>query len=295
VSTTLTLPPVDAAQIAWLEDMARRIRVAILRTVHHARVGHVGGPLSAADILAALYFRLMRIRPEEPDWPERDRFILSKGHSSLVQYAAMALRGYFPADELFTFDSRGSRLQGHPDMKLLPGIDMSTGSLGMGLSAGLGMAMAARLSGSDVRTWVVLGDGECQEGQVWEAAMVAGRYRQDNLVAVVDHNGLQQFGWRGTDAHDRLPPADAGELAARFTAFGWRVVETDGHEMAALVDALEQAAVPEGRPCVVVARTIKGKGISFMEGDYRWHMGVPTEEQMATALAELGEPAGSTA
>jgi transketolase len=288
----MTAAPVDAAEIARLEDVARRIRVAILRTVHHAGVGHVGGPLSAADILAALYFRLLRIRPDEPDWPQRDRFILSKGHSSIVQYAAMALRGFFPVEELFTFDSRGSRLQGHPDMKLLPGIDISTGSLGMGLSAGLGMAMAARLDGSDVRTWVLLGDGECQEGQVWEAAMVAARYRQDNIMAVVDHNRLQQFGWRGANAHDRLPPEEPGELAARFAAFGWRVLEADGHDMRALVEVLEQAAVPEGRPCVVVARTIKGKGVSFMEGDYRWHMGVPTEEQMATALAELGERAG---
>jgi transketolase len=291
----MTAAPVDAAEIARLEDVARRIRVAILRTVHHAGVGHVGGPLSAADILAALYFRLLRIRPDEPDWPQRDRFILSKGHSSIVQYAAMALRGFFPVEELFTFDSRGSRLQGHPDMKLLPGIDISTGSLGMGLSAGLGMAMAARLDGSDVRTWVLLGDGECQEGQVWEAAMVAARYRQDNIMAVVDHNRLQQFGWRGANAHDRLPPEEPGELAARFAAFGWRVLEADGHDMRALVEVLEQAAVPEGRPCVVVARTIKGKGVSFMEGDYRWHMGVPTEEQMATALAELGEPAGDAA
>jgi transketolase len=278
--------------VASLEETARRIRVAVVRTVHHARVGHVGGPLSAADILAALYFRLLRLRPDEPRWPQRDRFILSKGHASLVQYAAMALRGYFPVQELETFDSLGSRLQGHPDMKLLPGIDMSTGSLGMGLSAGLGMAMAARLYDTDVRTWVLLGDGECQEGQVWEAAMVAGRYGQDNLIAVVDHNRLQQFGWRGTHAHDRRPPEEAGELAARFAAFGWRVIETDGHAMRSLVEALERAARPEGRPCVVVARTIKGKGVSYMEGDYRWHMGVPTAEQMAIALAELGESAG---
>jgi transketolase len=295
VSDTLTLGSVDAVEIARLEEMARRIRVAVIRTVHHARVGHVGGPLSAADILAALYFRVLRIRPEEPGWPARDRFILSKGHSSIGQYAAMALRGYFPVEELLTFDSLGSRLQGHPDMKLLPGIDMSTGSLGMGLSAGLGMAMGARLSGSDVRTFVLLGDGECQEGQVWEAAMVAGRYRQDNLIAIVDHNRLQQFGWRGEHTLDRLPPEEPGELAARFSAFGWRVREIDGHDMRALVDTLERAVVPEGRPCVVVASTVKGKGVSYMEGDYRWHMGVPTEDQLAVALTELGEPLGGAA
>jgi transketolase len=291
----LPAPALDAAELARLEESARRIRVAVIRTVHAVRVGHVGGPLSAADILAALYFRVLRIRPEEPHWPERDRFILSKGHSSIGQYAAMALRGYFPVEELATFDSRGTRLQGHPDMKLLPGIDMSTGSLGMGLSAGLGMAIGAQLAGSDVRTFVLLGDGECQEGQVWEAAMVAGRRGQDNLVAIVDHNKLQQYGWRGDGPDHRLPPEQPGELAARFAAFGWRVIEVNGNAMAEVVSALEQAIVPEGRPCVVVAHTTKGKGVSFMEGDYRWHMGVPTEEQLAVALAELGETPGGAA
>jgi transketolase len=254
------------------------------------RVGHVGGPLSAADILAALYGRIMRIRPAEPDWPDRDRFILSKGHSSLGQYAAMALSGYFPVAEMETFDQRGSRLQGHPDMLKLPGIDMSTGSLGMGLSAGLGFALAARQLGRDLVTWVLLGDGETQEGQVWEAAHVAARYGADNLVAIVDHNGLQQFGWRGRSPGERLPPVEPGALAARFAAFGWRVLEVDGHDMAALVDTLEAARRPDGRPVAVVAHTRKGHGVSFMEGDYTWHMGVPTPEQFDIAMAELGEP-----
>ena len=287
--TTLVSPPPTAEEIAALEDMARRIRVAVIRTVATVKVGHVGGPLSSADILAALYGRLLRIRPAEPDWPDRDRFILSKGHSALGQYAAMALAGYFPLQEMFTFDQKGSRLQGHPDMNKLPGIDISTGSLGMGLSAGLGFALGARHLGLDVRTFVLLGDGECQEGQVWEAAHVAPRYGADNLIAIVDHNKFQQFGWRGRDAKDRLPPEDPGHLAARFAAFGWRVLEMDGHDMTAVVATLTAAAQPEGRPTAVIAHTLKGRGVSFMEGDYAWHMGVPTAEQFATAMAELGE------
>lgn len=280
---------VDRAEVERLEEMARRIRVEIIRTVNHAQVGHVGGPLSAADILAALYFRVLRIRPDEPAWPDRDRFILSKGHSSLVQYSAMALRGYFGVEELRTFDSRGSRLQGHPDMKLLPGIDMSTGSLGMGLSAGLGMALGARFAGRDVRTFVLLGDGECQEGQVWEAAMVAARYRVDRLIAIVDHNKLQQYGWPGDTAEVRLPPEEPGELVAKWGAFGWRVIEADGHDMARVVAALEEASVPGGRPSVVIAHTVKGRGVSFMEGDYRWHSKPIKPEEFAAAMRELGE------
>jgi transketolase len=287
----VTAPAVaGAGEIAALEELARRIRVAVIRTVMRVRVGHVGGPLSAADILAALYGRVLRIRPSEPAWPERDRFILSKGHSSLGQYAAMALVGYLPLEELGSFDQRDSRLQGHPDMLKLPGIDMSTGSLGMGLSAGLGFALAARHLGRDVVTFVLLGDGECQEGQVWEAAHVAPRYGADNLVAIVDHNGLQQYGWRGAHDRQRLPPQAPGALAARFAAFGWRVIEVDGHDMAALVQALESARQPEGLPVALIAHTRKGRGVSFMEGDYTWHMGVPTDEQFALAMAELGEP-----
>jgi transketolase len=288
-------PQADASvdEIAALEEMARRIRVAVIRTVMRVRVGHVGGPLSAADILAALYGRILRIRPQEPDWPERDRFILSKGHSSLGQYAAMALAGYFPLAEMDTFDQRGSRLQGHPDMDRLPGIDISTGSLGMGLSAGLGFALGARYLGKDVLTYVLLGDGECQEGQVWEAAHVASRDRVDNLIAIVDHNRLQQYGWRGEHARHRLPPQEADALAARFAAFGWRVLETDGHQMAAVVRTLELARQPTGLPSVVIAQTTKGHGVSFMEGDYAWHMGVPTAEQFVTAMAALGEPTES--
>jgi len=212
----------DAAELDRLREAARRIRVEVVRTVDHAKGGHLGGPLSAADILAALYFRVMRIRPDEPAWPDRDRFILSKGHSSVGLYAAMALRGYFPVEELATFDAVGSRLQGHPDMLRLPGLDMSTGSLGVGISAGVGIALGARLAGRDVRTYVLLGDGECQEGEVWEAAMVGARYGLDHLVAIVDHNKLQQFGWVAEAAPQRVPrpPEGPGELVAKWSAFG---------------------------------------------------------------------------
>jgi transketolase len=284
-----------AEEIARLEDMARRIRVAVIRTVAQCKVGHVGGPLSAADILAALYGRILRIRPGEPGWPERDRFILSKGHSALGQYAAMALAGYFDPEEMFTFNQKGSRLQGHPDMNKLPGIDISTGSLGMGLSAGLGMALGARYLGQGFLTWVLLGDGECQEGQVWEAAHVAPRYGLDNLIAIVDHNKFQQFGWRGDSATHRLPPEDPGDLVARFRAFGWRVLEMAGNDMVEVVRVLEEAAQPTGRPTAVIANTLKGYGVSYMAGNYQWHMGVPTEEEFAIAMAELGESDGGDA
>jgi len=283
--------PLTAQELAELEELARRIRVVVIRTVRRVKVGHVGGPLSAAEVLAALYGRVLRIRPQEPGWPERDRFILSKGHSSLGQYAAMALTGYFPLAEMDTFDQKGSRLQGHPDMNKLPGIDMSTGSLGMGLSAGLGFALAARHLGKDVLTYVLLGDGECQEGQVWEAAHVAARHKADNLIAIVDHNKYQQFGWRGASAEDRLPPQDPGDLAARFAAFGWRVLEMNGNEMGEVVSTLEAARAPQGLPTVIISHTLKGHGVSFMAGNYKWHMGVPSDEEFATAMAELGEAA----
>jgi transketolase len=294
VSATAPLAAVDAAEIARLDEVARQIRLAIVRTVNHARAGHLGGPLSAADLLAALYFHVLRIRPDEPAWPDRDRFILSKGHSSVGLYAALALRGYFPVEELTTFDAANSRLQGHPDMTRLPGLDMSSGSLGMGISAGVGMALGARLTGRDVRTYVMLGDGECQEGEVWEAAMTAARYGLDRLVAIVDHNKLQQYGWPGDGPDGRTPPEAPGELVAKWSAFGWRVLELDGHEMETILQALEEAAHGDGRPTVLIAHTIKGKGVSFMEGHYFWHTRAITPEEFAIAMADLGEPLPTT-
>jgi transketolase len=287
--------PVSAEEIARLEDMARRIRVAVIRTVTNRKVGHVGGPLSSADILAALYGHYLRIRPDEPDWPERDRFILSKGHCALGQYGAMALAGYFDLEEMYTFNKKGARLQGHPDMNKLPGIDISTGSLGMGISAGLGMALGARYLKQDFLTYVLLGDGECQEGQVWEAAHVAPRYQLDNLIAIVDHNKFQQFGWRGDSATHRLPPEDPGDLVARFKAFGWRVMEMDGNDMTDVVRVLGEARQPQGLPVAIIANTLKGYGVSYMAGNYKWHMGVPTDEEFAIAMSELGESDGGAA
>ena len=219
---------IDAVEIARLEEVARRIRVEVIRAVYHARAGHLGGPLSAADILAVLYFHVMRIRPDEPRWPDRDRFVLSKGHSSIGLYAAMALRGYFPVEELSTFDAAHSRLQGHPDMTRLPGLDMSSGSLGMGISAAMGMALGARLTGRDSRAYVMLGDGECQEGEVWESVHVAPRYDAGNLTAIVDRNGMQQFGWplEPGEVHrgNRRDPWAGADLRGAFEAFGWKVL-----------------------------------------------------------------------
>ena len=294
MSATAPLAAVDAAEIARLDEVARQIRLAIVRTVNHARAGHLGGPLSAADMLAALYFHVLRIRPDEPAWPDRDRFILSKGHSSVGLYAALALRGYFPVEELATFDAANSRLQGHPDMTRLPGLDMSSGSLGMGISAGVGMALGARLTGRDVRTYVMLGDGECQEGEVWEAAMTAARYGLDSLVAIVDHNRLQQYGWPGDGPDGRMPPQVPGELVAKWSAFGWRVLEVDGHAMEAILAVFEEAAHGDGRPTVVIAHTIKGKGVSFMEGHYFWHTRAIKPDEFAIAMADLGEPLPAT-
>jgi transketolase len=284
----------DAGEIARLDEVARRIRVEVVKAVYHARAGHLGGPLSAADMLAALYFHVLRIRPDEPAWPDRDRFILSKGHSSIGLYAAMALRGYLPLDELATFDAAHSRLQGHPDMTRLPGLDMSSGSLGMGISAGMGMALGARLTGRDVRVYVMLGDGECQEGEVWEAAMAAPRYNLDNLIAIVDHNRLQQYGWPGDGPDGRIPPQVPGELAAKWAAFGWRVLEMDGHDIADILRVLDRAARGDGRPVAVIAHTVKGKGVSFMEGHYYWHTRAIKPEELARAMADLGEPVPAT-
>jgi transketolase len=275
-----------------LQSIARRARRECVKAVAQAKGGHLGGPLSALDILTALYFRILHVRPQEPDWPDRDRFVLSKGHSSIALYAILALRGYFPLEELSTFDAIDSRLQGHPDMRVTPGIDMSSGSLGLGFSAGIGIALGARLAAKTFTTWVMLGDGECNEGVVWEGAHVAQRYALDNLVAIVDQNGLQQTGWRGGDAGDRLPPYLGSELSDRWAAFGWKVLETDGHDMAAVIAVLEAARKAKGRPVAVIAHTVKGKGVSFMENDYLWHSRVPTDEELEAALEELADPVG---
>ncbi|MXV91588.1 MAG: transketolase [Acidimicrobiia bacterium] len=270
-----------------LRRVATAVRRSVISAIHHAGAGHVGGPLSATDLLTVLYFHELRIDPADPSWSDRDRFIFSKGHSSIALYATLAERGYFPTDELLTFDQSGSRLQGHPDMLVTPGVDMSTGSLGQGLSPGLGMALAARLAGKDYRTYVMIGDGEAQEGQIWEASMVAARYGLDNLCAIVDWNGLQQYGWAesGEQPEDRMNPLV--DPAGKWRAFGWHVVELDGHDLPAIVAALDEARSTTGRPTMLIAHTVKGKGVSFMEGDYLWHAKPITDEECELALAEL--------
>jgi transketolase len=270
-----------------LEALSARTRGLIIDAIHHAGAGHIGGPLSATDLLVHLYFRTLQIDPERPDWPERDRFILSKGHSSIALYTVLALRGYFPVEELHTFDQANSRLQGHPDMTVLPGLDMSTGSLGQGLSPGVGMALSAKLRGQDYRTWVMLGDGEIQEGQIWEACFTAARYELDNLTAILDANNLPQFGWPSPDGFTRERPYD--DPRAKFEAFGWNVVECDGHDHASIETVFAEAIAHPSRPTCVIAHTIKGKGVSFMEGDFAWHAQVPTADHLAAALAELDQ------
>lgn len=268
--------------------IGNEIRREVLRAVHHAGAGHIGGVLSAADMLAALYFDVLNVDPRNPNWPDRDRFILSKGHCAIGLYAVLALRGYFNLEELKTFDAVDSRLQGHPDMSKLPGIDMSTGSLGQGLSPGIGMALAARRLHKTFRTWVMLGDGEMQEGQIWEAAFSASRYALDNLTAVLDWNHLQQYGWASDDGYAstaRLDPAP--NPRAKWEAFGWNVLQCDGHDVSAFLEACRKAASHCGRPTIIIASTVKGKGVTFMENDFTWHSRPLSADEVSHAMEEL--------
>lgn len=269
--------------IAMLEEEARRIRIEIVKMAHetgYERRGHPGPALSIADVVAALYFHVMKIDPSNPKWAERDRFILSKGHASQVLYAALANRGYFPKEELKSFRHVGGLLQGHPDMKSIPGVDMTTGSLGHGLAAGLGVALAARIDHSDYHVFVILGDGECQEGLVWEAAMAAPCFCIDNLIAIVDFNG-----WQSCDKVCNTIQLDP--FAAKWTSFGWNVIDIDGNSMSQVVGALKLAIDHKCKPTVIIANTIKGKGVSFIEDDNSWHQRALTKEQLEQALSEL--------
>lgn len=275
---------VSPTRIAELDALARQVRRLVLESVHEAKGGHIGGPLSAADMLVALYFDVLRLRPDEPEWADRDRFVLSKGHSAIALYATLALRGFFPVEELGTFDKIDSRLQGHPDMTVTPGIDMSTGSLGQGISSAAGMALGARLTGRPFRVFAMVGDGECQEGQVWEAAMMAARYALGNFTVILDDNRMQQFGWQSEDHAMRAPVEAPAEI---WSAFGWHVQEIDGHDVEAFLGAVGAADAQTDRPSVIVAHTVKGKGVSFMERDFSWHSRVPTDEELARAVAEL--------
>lgn len=280
---------VERGRVAELERIAAETRRWIVRAVNHAKAGHLGGPLSAADILVALYFNVMRLDPTKPDWEDRDRFILSKGHSSIALYTVLAQRGFFPTEELYTFDQIDSRLQGHPDMTKTPGVDMASGSLGQGLSPAIGMALGARMLGKDFYTWCMLGDGEIQEGQIWEAAFVADRYKLGNLTAVLDYNKLQQFGWlRGREEAKRLPHTSTTEVREKWSAFGWEVLECDGHDMGDILQTLLAAKAVANKPSIIIAHTIKGKGVSYMENDYTWHSRPMSDADFTRAMDDLG-------
>ena len=277
-----------------LEALARKGRWLAISTVAGSGAGHVGGPFSAMDIMVALYFRVMKVRPEEPKWPERDRFILSKGQASIGQSAGMALRGFLPIAELKTFDKGGSRLQGHPDVTKLPGLETSTGSLGQGLSVGLGIALGARMRRQKFQTFVMIGDGELQEGMIWEALHVAPRYKLGNLTAILDWNGLQQFGWvlAVNEQHrgDRRDPWSGIDLRGVFEKLGWRCLEINGHDFSQIVPALESAKASgdSDQPTMIIAHTIKGKGVHFTEGKHEWHSKVATKEELKIVAAQLG-------
>ena len=267
---------------ATLAETAKDVRKNVLGMINTAGAGHPGGSLSAADIVTALYFHEMNVRPEEPRWRERDRFILSKGHCCPVVYAALAMRGFFPMEALGTLRELGSILQGHPDMHKAPGFDMTSGSLGQGLSVGAGMALACKRDNLPGRVFVLLGDGETQEGQVWEAAMTAAKYQLDNLVAIVDKNRIQN-----DDFVAAIMPVDS--MADKWRAFNWEVLAMDGHNMGGILAAFATARAyrGKGKPVVIIAETVKGKGVSFMENIPAWHGAAPNDEQLAQARAEI--------
>lgn len=263
------------------QEIAARIRCDIVKAVHSAGSGHPGGSLSAADIVTALYFKEMHIDPKNPEMKGRDKFVLSKGHAAPVQYAALAERGYFPKEELLTLRKLGSHLQGHPNRDKVPGIEMSTGSLGQGFSVCVGMALAGRLDQDPGRIYTLIGDGELQEGLIWEAAMAAGHYKLDNLCAIIDWNGLQIDG--NNDDVMTVSPIDE-----KFKAFGWNVLVIDGHDFEEIFAAFDSARGCKGRPTAIIARTHKGHGVSFMEDQAGWHGKAPNDEQAKQAVEELG-------
>ena len=276
------MPPseVKPLSITEMEAMAKKLRRHIITMTGTAGSGHPGGSLSAVEIVTALYFRLLRHKPSDPKWADRDRFILSKGHAAPLLYATLAECGYLPVEELTTLRQLDSRLQGHTDRTLTPGVEMSAGALGQGLSFATGVALAGRLNSQDYQVYVLLGDGECDEGQVWEGAMAAAHFKVDNLVAIVDNNGLQIDGWNREVMN--LEP-----FSQKWQAFGWHVIEVDGHNLTQLIDALNQAKLVKGQPAVVIAHTIKGKGVSFMENNYAFHGKAPNAAEVEIALKEL--------
>ena len=268
------------SSVAELAAISKRVRRDIVEMITAAKSGHPGGSLSAVETLVTLFFDVMKHDPANPKWADRDHFILGKGHAAPVLYSVMAECGYTPKDQLNTLRRLGSIYQGHPDVRFIPTLDASTGSLGQGLSVGLGMALAARLNGSPARTYVVLGDGEIQEGQVWEAAMFAPYHKIDNLVCIVDYNKIQLDGW----VKDIM---EVEPLAEKWRAFGWHTLEIDGHDIAALQKAFADASATKGQPTAIIAHTIKGKGVSFMENNPKFHGTAPSADECAKALAEL--------
>ena len=265
---------------AELKDTAKKLRRHVVTMIAAAGSGHPGGPLSAADVITALYFKILRYNPENPQWSDRDRFILSKGHAAPILYAALAEAGYFPTAELATLRKLDSRLQGHADRKFTPGVEMSAGSLGMGLSFAIGVALTARLNSQTYRTYVLLSDGECEEGQTWEAALSAAHFGLDNLTAIVDYNGIQLSGW--TCDIMNLEP-----FFRKWQAFGWRTIDIDGHDFDQILSACQRAEKTKNKPTVIIAHTIKGKGVSFMENNVAFHGKAPTPEEAEKALKEL--------
>ena len=267
--------------IAYLEDKARELRIDIVKTLHRSQSGHTGGSLSAIDLITALYFHKMNKDPDNPAWEGRDRFVLSKGHAAPAQYVALAHAGYFPREDLMMLRRLGSHLQGHPDSKSTPGVEVCTGSLGQGLSMANGMALGLRLDGNTARVYALLGDGELQEGQVWEAAMAASHYRLDNLCAMVDANCLQIDG-------EVAKVMNVAPIALKFKSFGWHALEIDGHDMSAILGALDHAHTIKGQPTVIVAKTVKGKGVSLFENKAAYHGVPPSDEELPKALECLG-------
>ncbi len=270
----------DKQKLKQLKKYATLIRRHIIEEVYHAASGHPGGSLSCTDIFAVLYFHEMRVDIHNPQWSDRDRFVLSKGHCAPALYAALAEKGFFPVEELPKFRSIESYLQGHPSMRDVPGVDMSTGSLGQGFSASVGMALAGKLDNKDYRVYTILGDGELQEGQVWEASMSAAHYKLDNLTAFLDHNGLQIDG-KITEVMSPEP------VEEKFKAFGWNIIEVDGHDYVQIIDAIDKAKSTKSKPTIVIAKTTKGKGVSFMENEVGWDGSAPNKEQRDQAIAEL--------
>lgn len=268
-------------KVTYLCQQAKTVRLTLLKMIYQAQSGHPGGSLSAADLMTALYFDELNLRPLQPDWPDRDRFVLSKGHVCPVLYTCLFLRGYFPAEVLGTLRKEGSILQGHPDMKRCPGIDMSTGSLGQGFSTAVGMALAAKRDQKSYRTFVLIGDGESNEGQIWEAAQTAVKYQLNNLVLLVDCNGLQNDG----PCEDIMPPQN---MRDKFAAFGFETFEIDGHDMEQILDALEAVRLSQSsKPKCILCHTVKGKGVSFMENVVQWHGMAPNREQYLQAVSEI--------